>query len=351
MIHASVKPLSSCNLNCLYCNLPIRASARLQIQTVRDFFSTLVRSFPHENFSVKWGGGEPLLMGVDFFQAVTDWQNKLPASFENEISTNLTLLDNAYLDLFKQQNFTIFTSLDGVGQAHDLQRDNSFVHVSRSLLRLKEAGISKVFVNTVCTRLNCESLQQIYNFCVAMNFGWNFTVVVPSGMNRRQAESLMVNPVAFSTAIIEIFDQWVLAQSPIDVLIFSDIIKYTIGMEDYIHRDDPQLTLASDGSLYSCRLLAGNHKFSLGRFGTKTTIETPDCRKCSLHLPNSFLPCQECYFDFLCNLNHCAYLQDVYAHFHQFSGYLCGCLKPTYTHIYRFLETQIHDEPNHQERN
>jgi len=342
MIHVSIKPTSRCNLNCLYCNLQEKSKATLSIVTVKDFLSWLVKNFPRERINVRWGGGEPLLTGFDLFNFAVEWQKRLSPNFENEISTNLTLLDENFLRLFKENDFAIFTSLDGIGHSHNFQRDGSFDIVIKALKNLKEYGISKVFVNTVVTKFNCNSLEEIYDLCESLKLKWNFTVVVPSGIQKVQAEKLLVNPVDFSNTIIKIFDKWFMSESPTEILIFYDIIRYIMGRDNCVPKNDPQFSLGFDGNLYACRLLVGNPMYSLGKFTGQNYIEQPSCYTCSYQRNDfyHFYQCKNCYFDFLCNFNHCAYLYEVYFDVPDISNYLCNCWKPIYAHIIECIRAE-----------
>lgn len=310
------------------------------MSTVKDFFSFLVEKFPEERINVRWSGGEPLLIGFDFFNSAVEWQKKISQNFENEISTNLTLLNEEYIRFFKENNFAIYTSLDGIGHSHDFQRDGSFNLVRRALIDLKEAGINSIFVNSVITKQNCTIIEEIYNFCQSYDFNWNFTMVVPSGVQKAQAEKLIVSPIDFSNRIIKIFDKWFLSETPLKIPIFHYIIRYIMRREDYIRMDEPQISIGPDATLYACRRLVGNPLHSLGKFVEQSPLERPKCRTCSYQMKN-FRQCENCYFDFLCNLNYCAYLHKVYASFPDLSHYLCNCLKPIYTHILECVNSEI----------
>ena len=331
-----------CNLNCLYCNRQEKSKVGLSIAKVKNFFFILAERFPMERIKVRWGGGEPLLMGIDFFEDIVKLQKKLFRNIENEISTNLTLLDENFVRLFKENDFAIFTSLDGIGTSHDFQRNGSFDNLSTALKKLKEYGISKIFVNTVVTKYNYDTLEEIYNFCSDLELKWNFTVVVPSGIQKVQAKTLIVNPATFSNSIIKIFDNWFVSESPVEILVFNDIIRYIMGRNNCIPKNDPQLSLGPDGDLYTCRLLIGKPKHSLGNVESinHRFIGLPACYTCSYQKINNFSKCKNCYFDFLCNLNHCTYLYEVYKDFPDVSHYLCNCLKPIYTHIIKCITSE-----------
>ena len=74
-----------------------------------------------------WQGGEPTLMGLEFFQRVVELQNKYKKPkqcIENDIQTNGTLLDEAWCEFLSQHNFLVGLSIDGPAELHDKHRYN-----------------------------------------------------------------------------------------------------------------------------------------------------------------------------------------------------------------------------------
>jgi len=131
--HAMVKPAGSlCNLNCTYCyylhkegllHHPVRPrmSDELLEEHIRQYIEA--QTGPEVVFS--WQGGEPTLLGVDFFRQVVALQakHKKPNQrIENDLQTNGTLLTEEWAEFLRQHNFLVGLSCDGPKQLHDRYR-------------------------------------------------------------------------------------------------------------------------------------------------------------------------------------------------------------------------------------
>ena len=131
--HAMVKPSGSqCNLDCAYCFYlhkedllrqpkKSRMSEALLEQHIRQYIEA--HSGPDVVFS--WQGGEPTLMGLDFFVRVIELQTryrKPGQAIENDLQTNGILLDDAWCNFLKQNNFLVGLSIDGPAVLHDEYR-------------------------------------------------------------------------------------------------------------------------------------------------------------------------------------------------------------------------------------
>ncbi len=87
---------------------------------IRRYLST-----PQPVYTFAWQGGEPMLMGLDFFRRVTDFQKKhgrAGTRVSNGIQTNATLIDDEAAEHFARYRFLIGCSLDGPSHMHDRYR-------------------------------------------------------------------------------------------------------------------------------------------------------------------------------------------------------------------------------------
>ena len=131
--HTMVKPSGArCNLDCAYCYYlhkedllqqpkKPRMSDSLLEQHIRQYIET--HSGPEVVFS--WQGGEPTLMGLEFFQRVIELQTryrKPGQTVENDLQTNGILLDTAWCIFLKQNNFLVGLSIDGPATLHNKYR-------------------------------------------------------------------------------------------------------------------------------------------------------------------------------------------------------------------------------------
>ncbi|WP_319585665.1 anaerobic sulfatase maturase [uncultured Desulfobulbus sp.] len=131
--HAMVKPLGSlCNLNCTYCYylskqglLQQPAAPRMSDDILELHIRQYIEAQTGDEVVFSWQGGEPTLMGLDFFRTVVELQaqyKKPQQRIENDLQTNGTLLDTEWATFLKQHNFLVGLSCDGPQRLHDRYR-------------------------------------------------------------------------------------------------------------------------------------------------------------------------------------------------------------------------------------
>ncbi|MFP4115032.1 MAG: anaerobic sulfatase maturase [Spirochaetota bacterium] len=173
-----IKPASGeCNLRCDYCFylekcdlFPSRGRRRMSEETLtamlESYFST-----PQPNYTFAWQGGEPTLMGLDFFKLVVELQQKLAprgARITNGIQTNGTLITDEFAEFLADYRFLVGISIDGPPHIHDRYRTSAFggathAQVLRGLDRLKAAG-AEVNALTVVNGLNVDKAAVVYSY-------------------------------------------------------------------------------------------------------------------------------------------------------------------------------------------
>ncbi len=161
--HVLIKPTGAiCNLDCKYCFFlskeMLYPGSRFQMaeDLLAIYLKQLLESHRAPEVDVAWQGGEPTLMGLDFFKRSVDLVNQLKRpgqKVQYTIQTNGTLLDDQWGAFFKENNFLVGLSVDGPKDLHDVYRVNkggagSFNQVMRGLSFLKK---HKVDFNILCT--------------------------------------------------------------------------------------------------------------------------------------------------------------------------------------------------------
>jgi uncharacterized protein len=131
--HAMVKPIGSlCNLDCTYCYylhkgdlLQQAATPRMSDEILEQHIRQYIEAQTGDEVVFSWQGGEPTLLGLDFFHKVVELQAKYKKpwqSIENDLQTNGTLLDAKWATFLKQHNFLVGLSCDGPARLHDRYR-------------------------------------------------------------------------------------------------------------------------------------------------------------------------------------------------------------------------------------
>ena len=103
--HVLAKPSGAiCNLDCKYCfflskeALYPNSRFRMREDLLETYIKQLIESQRSSQISIGWQGGEPPLMGLDFFRKIVDLVQKyLPPHVtvvEHTIQTNGTLLND-----------------------------------------------------------------------------------------------------------------------------------------------------------------------------------------------------------------------------------------------------------------
>ncbi len=120
---------------------------------------------------VAWQGGEPTMMGLDFFRRSIELCEGLLRPGQRAvytIQTNGTLIDEEWAAFFTEHEFLVGISIDGPREMHDAYRVNkggrgSFDQVMRGLGQLRDAGVEYNVLTTVHAR-NADHGRDVYRF-------------------------------------------------------------------------------------------------------------------------------------------------------------------------------------------
>ena len=95
------KTTTACNARCIYCDgtrSDATPHARMTLELLEVFFSRIdefLKERPQETMEIIWHGGEPLLLGPEYFEHALDFQQKHCAStaarIHHSMQSNLTL--------------------------------------------------------------------------------------------------------------------------------------------------------------------------------------------------------------------------------------------------------------------
>jgi len=155
-IHVVAKPIGpACNLNCEYCFYLEKQALlgpgeqyRMSDDVLRAFIVNYISSQPTPVVEFVWQGGEPTLLGIDFFKRVIELQapHARQKTITNSLQTNGTLLTDEWCCFLKKHNFMVGISLDGPKEVHERYRrdrkgNGTFDQVMRGLRLLQKHKI------------------------------------------------------------------------------------------------------------------------------------------------------------------------------------------------------------------
>ncbi|ODS98747.1 MAG: anaerobic sulfatase maturase [Lautropia sp. SCN 69-89] len=176
--HLLAKPSgSTCNIDCRYCFFLSKESLypderhRMSDATLEAYIRQLLESHRFPEVTVAWQGGEPTLMGLDFFRkavALVDKHRRPGQRVEQTFQTNGVALDDEWCAFLEANNFLVGLSVDGPRELHDTYRvtrggKGTFDLVMKGLDRLRA---HRVEFNILCTvnAANQAHGRRVYQF-------------------------------------------------------------------------------------------------------------------------------------------------------------------------------------------
>jgi uncharacterized protein len=177
-LHLMAKPIGPlCNLDCDYCfylekenQFPPREKFRMPDEVLRAYVQRYINAQATPEVEFTWQGGEPTLMGIEFFRRAVEFQGQYAGSktIRNNLQTNGTLLDDEWCTFLAEHKFMVGLSLDGPREIHDKHRPDkqgrsSWEQVMRGMRLLQRYQVPFNILVTV-TNDSCEHALDIYRF-------------------------------------------------------------------------------------------------------------------------------------------------------------------------------------------
>lgn len=302
----------------------------------QDVLSSYIRQYieaqPHPEVHFAWQGGEPTLLGVDYFRRVVALQREFAngRTISNAFQTNGVLLNDEWADLFKENEFLIGISIDGPQHLHDAYRVDkggqpTFTRVMRGIETLRR---HEVEFNTLTTvhRANADHPLDVYRFLREHGSGYmqfipiverisetitqdGLRLVSPTFSEDANVAPWSVHPNQYGRFLCAIFDEWVRQDvGQHFVQIFDESLRMWTGAEASVCVFRPTcgsaLAIEHSGDLYSCdHFVFPEHR--LGNIMDASLGSLVESEK-QLHFgqaKQADLPryCRECEVRFACN--------------------------------------------------
>ncbi len=291
-IHVLAKPIGPlCNLNCTYCfylekkalfaeTENYRMSDRVLEAFVRKYIC--LSGMPEIPFA--WQGGEPMLMGLDFFRKAVRLQNLYGHGkrITNALQTNGTLLTDEWCDFLAKNHFLVGLSLDGPEDIHNRYRVDgrgrgTFNAVLKGLKLMEKHGVEYNVLACV-TRESAHRPLDVYHFFKEQGVKFiqfipivermpddgararGLTLAEPPVMgaaNPTDVTPWSVEPESYGDFLIGIFEEWVRTDvGEIFIMNFEWALLGWMGGEAAVCQFSRQcgrsVILEHDGGLYAC---------------------------------------------------------------------------------------------------
>ena len=259
-----------------------------------------------------WQGGEPTLLGVDFFRKIIEVQERFARPgqvVENFLQTNGLLLDEPWCRFLGEKNFLVGLSLDGPREIHDRYRCRpdgqgtyDAILEKIALLRRHEVAFN---ILSLLTEANIHNPEKVYSFFRRQ--GFSFLQFIPCFEKDLETGGSLPFSVAgpdLGTFYCTLFDLWMKDGFPqVSIRLFEDLLLYIFeGVHSscsWMPACDSYLLVEHNGDCYPCDFYV-YPEWKLGNilndplsailehprrktFAQRKSLVSPECPTCRLY--------------------------------------------------------------------
>jgi len=239
-----IKPSGSdCNLDCSYCFYKNRApqigqgkqrmSLELANRLIKDY---LKLGFPMASFA--WQGGEPTLMGLDFYKHVVDLQKKHRQpnqQITNALQTNGVLLDEQWCEFLSKNKFLVGISLDGPKKFHDYYRldhagKGSFDRVTKAVNCCKAHNV-EFNILVLLNDQNVTHPDELFDFFIKSEIKYlQFITCVEKDTSTDKIADFSITAQQYGDFLCRTFDRWrEYGPDKLSIRDFDSILSYCLN--------------------------------------------------------------------------------------------------------------------------
>ena len=272
--YVMAKPIgSACNMACRYCYYLEKTTARpIDDATLERFIRQYIEAQPGPWVQFTWHGGEPTLVGIDFFRKVIPLQRQYAQGKEiyNSLQTNGLLINEEWCRFLAEEDWLVGLSIDGDEAMHDhyrCQNDGkaTFSTVMHAINLMNRFGV-KWNAMAAITDYNAARPQAFYAFFKSIDCRWlQFTPVVErrsqgklvAADQKGSLEPFSVTPEAWGDFLIGLFEAWQKEDlGKVYVQLFEAVVANLLGVMPPVctmaaHCGNA-LVMEADGAVYDC---------------------------------------------------------------------------------------------------
>jgi len=217
-----IKPSGSdCNIDCRYCFYKDRTPefGRGKQRMSDEVLEKLVKDYMQLGFPVvgfAWQGGEPTLMGVDFFRRAVELQKKYGSNGQevsNTLQTNGVLLDDNWCRFLHENKFLLGVSIDGPKEFHDKYRidhsgSGTFDRVIRGIGNCKKHQV-EFSALVLLNNKNVEHPETLFNFLIENGLTYlQFIPCVEAEAATNTIAIFSITQEQYGDFLCRLFDLW-----------------------------------------------------------------------------------------------------------------------------------------------
>ncbi|HLP60496.1 MAG TPA: anaerobic sulfatase maturase [Candidatus Deferrimicrobium sp.] len=265
-----IKPASAdCNQHCAYCFYLNHAKhylhqrRRMSLKTLKRIISNYLKT-QQPQYVFTWQGGEPTLMGIDFYKQAVKFQREYAAPgavVVNGLQTNALLIDNPFAEFFARHHFLLGVSLDGPAYIHDQYRKHkngtgSYQKVRRGIDYLVRNAV-EFNILTLISRANVKKGKEVYQFLCEQGFNYHQYIECVEFDTRGRPLPYTITGEEWGNFLCEIFDEWIKSGIyRVSIRLFDAILSHMVQNRYTVCSMGPScgqyFVVEYNGDIYPC---------------------------------------------------------------------------------------------------
>lgn len=383
--HILAKPSGSfCNLDCSYCFYlekeklyPATNKWAMSKEVLENYIYKYIKSQNTPVVTFAWQGGEPTLLGIDFYKEAVTLQKKYADGkrIENTFQTNGVLLDDEWCRFFVENNFLIGLSIDGPRELHDRYRvfkggQPSHKKVEDKLRLLKKHRV-EFNVLTCVQKENSYQGKKVYNYLKNMGVKYiqfipiveridttksndELNLILPEKNENAKVSEWSTEPLQFGKFLADVFNEWIKEDvGKVFVQMFDITLEaWVTGRTSLCIFNETcgnAVVMEHNGDVYSC----DHYVFPEYKLGNilhnqfETLIYSEKQRSFGKDKKKSLTKfCAECEFKFACRGDCPKHRFDVSPDGEYGLSYLCSGYKYFFNHVEKYMNIMVEELNN-----
>jgi uncharacterized protein len=224
----------------------------------------------NNSYAFGWQGGEPTMMGLNFFKKAVEFQTKYARSnavISNGLQTNGTLITNEMAEFFAEYKFLLGVSLDGPEFLHDYYRKTigltpTHSQVLRGISHLKNHNV-EFNILTLINDKTVKRASEIYHYLKEKDFFYHQYIPCIEFDENGKLKPFSITGEDWGNFLCDLFDQWIKEDiNKVSIRLFDSILNYLVyGTYNvcYMGNDCCQYFVVEyDGNVYPCDFFVQN---------------------------------------------------------------------------------------------
>ncbi len=271
-----LKPTNACNIRCKYCyheenGYDKNALAIANLEKLLRLLATQAKEAV-----ITWHGGEPTLMGLDYFNKAVELEEQIAKEsghsikFVNLMQTNGTLINKEWIKFFKKHDFSVGVSFDGPKNEETRQKTKEVLE-NVALMRAEGMDVTCL---SVIAKPNIDQVE-VYEYFKGKGINCVFNPIMGEGAGGYNTD-LLITAEEYIDSSIRLFEHWVHDKNGVKMFLFESYISTLLGSQKAVCNNasciGKWICMEPDGKLQCCSHFAGD-EFSFGNVNDYTDLQ------------------------------------------------------------------------------